>query len=79
MKGALSDIQLFYCRGGWDMQSMAVTDRNLCKMLRKAVAKKGPPEYEIWESALMAAGEEKCDWTDKKYLKPVLEEIQRKI
>ena len=59
------------------MQSMSFVDRSLCKMLRKSVAKKDPSEYEIWESALMAAGEEKCDWTDKKYLLPILEEIQR--
>ena len=77
MNGALSNVPLFYCRGGWDMQSMSFVDRSLCKMLRKSVAKKDPSEYEIWESALMAAGEEKCDWTDKKYLLPILEEIQR--
>lgn len=75
MSGTLENIPLFYCRGGWDMQSMSFVDRNLCKMLRKAVAKKDPSEYEIWEIALMAAGEEKCDWTDKEYLKPILNEI----
>lgn len=73
----LANIPLFYCRGGWDVQSMSFIDRNLCKMLKKSVAKKNPSEYEIWESALMAAGEEKCDWTDKKYLLPILEEIQK--
>lgn len=73
----LANIPLFYCRGGWDMQSMSFIDRNLCKMLKKSVAKKNPSEYEILESALMAAGEEKCDWTDKKYLLPILEEIQK--
>lgn len=77
MNGVLSDIPLFYCRGGWDMQSMSFIDRNLCKMLRKSVAKKDSSEYEIWESALMSAGEEKCDWTDKKYILPILEEIQK--
>lgn len=77
MNGALSNVPLFYCRGGWDMQAMSFVDRSLCKMLRKSVAKKDPSEYEIWESALMAAGEEKCDWTDKEYLLPILEEIQR--
>ena len=77
MRGALEHIPLFYCRGEWDMQAMSFVDRNLCKMLRKAVAKKEPSEYELWETALMAAGEEKCDWTDKTYLKPILEESRR--
>lgn len=75
MSGDLENIPLFYCRGGFDMQSMSFVDRNLCKMLKKVVAKKDPSEYEIWEIALMAAGEEKCDWTDKEYLKPILNEI----
>ena len=75
MKGALAGIPCFYCRGGWDMDSMNVFDRNLCKLLRNVVAKKDPAEYEIWEKALMAAGDEKCDWTDKAYLEPILTAI----
>lgn len=77
MKDDLQSIPFFYCRGGWDMEAMSFVDRNLCQLLRKTVAKKNPADYEIWEKALMAAGEEKCDWTDKKYLRPILEEINR--
>lgn len=73
LKGALSDIPCFYCRGMWDMEAMSFKDRTLCKMLRKSVSKKNPADYEIWEKALMAAGDEKCDWTDKKYIQPILE------
>lgn len=61
MKGKLEKIPFFYCRGGWGMDSMTFMDKNLCKLLRKAVAKKDPSEYEVWEAALMAAGENKCD------------------
>ena len=75
MKGALAGIPCFYCRGGWDMDGMSIVDRNLCKLLRTVVAKKDPAEYEIWEKALMAAGDEKCDWTDKAYLEPILTAI----
>ncbi|MGN0666641.1 MAG: flavodoxin domain-containing protein [Huintestinicola sp.] len=77
MKGSLSDIPCFYCRGAWDMNAMSFKDRTLCNMLRKAVSKKSPDEYEIWEKALMAAGDDKCDWTDKKYLKPIIEFINQ--
>lgn len=77
MNGALFNVLLFYCRSDWDMQSMSFVDRSLCKMFRNYVAKREHSEYEIWESALMADGEEKCDWIDKKYLLPILEEIQR--
>lgn len=76
MTGKLSAVPCFYCRGAWDMAAMNAIDRNLCKMLRKATAKKPPSEYEPWERALMEAGEEKRDWTDPKYLDPILKEIE---
>ena len=72
MKDGLSDIPCFYCRGAWDMEAMSIVDRNLCSLLRKAVAKKDPKDYEGWERALMEAGDDKCDWTDKRYLEPLL-------
>lgn len=76
MKDVLTGIPCFYCRGAWDMDNMNMVDRNLCKMLRKAVMKKNPNEYEVWERALMEAGEEMCDWTDKSYIAPILEAVR---
>ena len=72
MKDSLTDIPLFYCRGAWDMESMSFKDRTLCNMLRKAVAKKDPADCEIWEKAIIEAGENKCDWTDRKYIEPII-------
>ncbi len=77
MKDKLKDIPLFYCRGMWNPKAMSFVDRNLCKMLQKAVAKKDPKDYEVWEAALMEAGDAFCDWTDKKYLEPILECINQ--
>ena len=76
LKGKLSDIPLFYCRGAWDMDAMSFKDRTLCSLLRKAVAKKDPSDYEIWEKALMTAGDSGCDWTDRKYIEPIIESIK---
>lgn len=76
MKGALAAVPCFYCRGAFDMDAMSIVDRNLCKMLRKAVAKKKPEELENWEKALMEAGDGRCDWTDKAYLEPILNSIR---
>lgn len=73
MKDELEGIPCFYCRGAWDMESLKFADKKLCQLLRKAVAKKDPSDYEAWERALMEAGDDRCDWTDKKYLEPVLE------
>lgn len=77
MKDALSDIPVFFCRGAFDKESMSFKDRTLCNMLQKAVAKKSPDECEIWEKALLEAGDQKCDWTDKKYIEPILENIRQ--
>ena len=67
----MSGIPLFYGRGAWNLAGMTFTDRTLCKMLQKAVAKKNPAEYEPWEAALMEAGEQACDWTAENYLYPL--------
>lgn len=74
-KNEMKDVPLFYCRGAWDEDKMSFGDRTLCRMLQKAVAKQDPATYEPWQSALMCAVGQKCDWTDEKYLKPLLEYI----
>lgn len=75
MKDALADVPCFYCRGAWNMDALSFFDKSLCRMLRKAVAKKKPEDYEPLEKALMEAGDSNCDWTDKAYLAPVLEAL----
>lgn len=74
-KGDLQEIPCFYGRGAWDEERMSFKDRTLCKMLQKAVAKQDPATYEPWQRALMCAAGQKCDWTDKKYLQPLIEWI----
>lgn len=74
----LKNIPVFYGRGAWDQAHMKFTDKTLCKMLQKAVAKKSPQEYEPWEKALMSAAGKVCDWTDQKYLEPLLKWIAEK-
>ncbi len=75
-KDALCNIPLFYFRGTWDEEKMTFKDRTLCRMLQKAVAKQNPDEYEPWQKALMCAVGQKCDWTDKLYLEPLLRYIE---
>lgn len=75
MKGALSGVPCFYCRGAWDFEKMGTIDKTLCKMLRKSVEKKPPEEHEPWEKALMEVGATSCDWTDRKHLEPILNEL----
>ena len=75
-KDALSNIPLFYCRGAWDEDKMSFAHRTLCRMLQKAVVKQNPEEYEPWQMALVSSVGQKCDWTDKKYLEPLLKYLE---
>ena len=75
-KDMLAGIPCFYCRGTFDMSGMSFMDRTLCRMLRKAVSKKSPDEYEAWEKGLMEVGEnEKGDWVDKSNIEPIIKAI----
>lgn len=73
LTGDLHEIPLFYGRGMWNESRMTFTDRTLCKLLQKSVAKKDPNTYEPWMKALMGAVGQTCDWTDKNYLMPLME------
>ncbi|MFR0822310.1 MAG: flavodoxin domain-containing protein [Clostridia bacterium] len=72
----IKDIPCYYGRGAWDEEKMSFKDKTLCKMLQKVVAKQDPQTYEPWQKALMCAVGQKCDWTDKKYLQPLLEWLE---
>lgn len=75
--GDLKGIPLFYGRGAWDENKMKFMDRTLCKMLQKSVAKKNPDTYEPWMKALMCAAGQSCDWTDEKYLLPLIDYLEK--
>ncbi len=76
MKDELAKIPLYYCRGGCDLENMKFADRTLCKMLIKSLSKKDPKDMEVWETALVEAGQKKSDWTDRANLEPVIRECQ---
>jgi len=75
LKGELSQIPCFYCRGAWNEDDMSWKDRTLCNMLKKSVAKKDAANYEPWEAALMQAVGSNNDWTDKENIKPILDDL----
>lgn len=75
MRDEMRAIPVFYCRGAWDESVMGFADRALCKMLQKSVAKMDPANCEPWMTALMDAAGQKCDWTDRAYLSPILKEL----
>jgi hypothetical protein len=52
---------------------MSFKDKTLCKMLRKSLEKKDPKDYAVWETALVEAVDIGKDWTDIKYIDPIVE------
>ena len=75
-KDQLSAIPLYYCRGAWDEEKMTFPDRTLCRILQKSVAKQDPDTYEPWQKALMCAGGQSCDCTDREYLADLLASVK---
>lgn len=76
LKGELQNIPAFYGRGAWNEAQMSWTDRTLCKMLKKAVAKKEPHALEPWMQELLSSAGQVWDWTDKEYLAPLVKYIR---
>ena len=79
LKDDLKHIPLFYGCGGWDESRMSLKDRTLFRVLQKAVVKKDPGEYEPWMKALVYSVGQKCDWTDRKHLAPLLHFLQEGV
>ena len=77
LKGDLKDIPLFYARGAIDEENMSFKDRLLCKMLRKIISNQDPKTYDSITKVIATIDGNKCDWTDKKYLKKLLEYINK--
>lgn len=72
----ISHVPCFYFRGTFDESIMTTGDRILIGMLKKAVSKKDPSEYESWEKALMEAVGTAGDWTSPDQLTPLLNYIE---
>lgn len=78
MQGPLQKIPLFYGRGAWNEKKMSVPDRALCSILQRMVAKTPADKLEPWMAKLLTASGQSCDWTDKKYLAPLLQFLSEK-
>lgn len=69
---------IFYGRGTYNESIMNLKDRTMCRLLRKSLQKRTPESLESWMEALMETEGKSCDWTDKKYLIPLLNYINEK-
>lgn len=72
----LSLLPFFYCRGKMDMAKLKFLHRTLLSVMRKSFLKKDAKDLSPSERAVVEAGEKPRDWSDRKYLAPVLEWVQ---
>ena len=78
LKEQLSGLPLFYFQGMWDLNGMKLADKAMCRLYIKMLEKKDPATIKAWEKPFLEAKDRKTDWTDKKYLEPLLELIKSK-
>ena len=76
MKGPLSGFPCFYCRGALDFDHLDIIDKSIYRILQEDALHKKPEEYDAWEKAMMDAGSDKQDWTDRSYIAPILKELK---
>ena len=77
LSGELSGIPLYYCRGGCDIANMHFSDKALCRMLIKSIEKKDPKERDERDEGFLELARTSCDWTDRSYIGPILEECKK--
>ena len=72
-KDGLKGIPCFYCRGAWNEAERRAAGRNEGGRLAECVGKKDRETLEPWERALMEASGKFCDWTERRYLTPLID------
>ena len=78
LSGELSDIPLFYYQGKWDMNDLNLSDKAMMKLYIKMLEKKEPAELKDYDRPMLEVKDKQVDWTDKRYLGPLLELIRSK-
>ena len=71
----LTTKPIYYGRARWNLDKMSFIDKTLCKMLIKMVSKKESKDLQPWKQALMEVNGKNCDWTDEKYIVPLIDYV----
>lgn len=72
LSGDLSNIPLFYGQGQWLDSKLKFVDKTITKLIYKSLEKKEDKDLKPWMKALLSAYGKDVDWTNKSYLKPLL-------
>lgn len=77
LKDGLENVPMFYFQGAWDLDSMSLGDRTMCKMFIKMLSKKDPATLSKSVKMFLDIKDKKCDWTNKEYITPLLDLIKK--
>ena len=71
--GGLENIPCFYCPGVWNEELMSSKDRFWCLMMKRVAHRRRNAQIQPWESLILQSQGANLNWTDKKYLEPIIE------
>ena len=72
---SIKNIPCFFCRGAYDPKKIKGPDKIIMKIISNVISKKPSLQVTQNDKDLIKAVLEGCDWTDKKYLDPILKVI----
>ena len=72
----VSLLPFFYCRGRMDTSKLKFMHRTMLSILRKSLGKKDPAKLTPGEQSIVESGKKPCDWTDQKYLDPMVKWVE---
>lgn len=73
--GKLKDVPAFYGRGAWNAEKLSFKDRSLAKLTAGYLRRK--EELSPWEEEYLSFYQGVRDWTDPRYLEPLLGWIKK--
>jgi menaquinone-dependent protoporphyrinogen IX oxidase len=77
LKDGLENVPMFYFQGAWDLDSMSIGDRTMCKMFINMLSKKDPSTLSKGGKMFLEVKDKKCDWTKKEYIEPLIQLIKK--
>jgi len=77
-KGEMKEkIPLFYCRGGFNFQTLSFLDKTLMSAMKKKIELSKKSDMDEETRQFLDSYEHPVDFTDKSYILPIIEEVKK--
>ena len=78
-KEQLVNVPVYYARGKWDVTQLHFVDRQMCKVLYKALAKKDFDKLSVYDQEFFERYHQKSDWVSKEQVASLIEDIKKTL